>query len=404
MKKIILLSFVFIGLNVSAQTWERSESLPSSVDGRNHAVTFAIDGVGYLGLGYNRLDSTATYDDFYKFDPVTQAWSALPPFPGGTRGFSYAVATKDKAYVGFGLEIFRNPNNANQLLNQYKNDLWEYNPKTNAWRQLASCPCIARYHPAFIALDSQIFVGTGSSAQGNLNDWWEYNINQNTWVQRDFLPGVERHHPYYFGIDSVAYVGFGHGNGIFKDFYAFNANTSEWTKMNDFPGEARVAGTQFSHRGKGYVLSGQGNTHRNFPTGEFWQYDPPQDKWNQLPAHPGTGRWAPASIVIGDTVYFGTGQTTIEHDDFWKFPLPLVSYLGTDDVVDNVALVYPNPSQGKFKIADAVENFEVYDMSGMLIKRALNSGSLDLTDKPRGVYLIRLTIQGQVESQRIILE
>ncbi|MDC1221183.1 hypothetical protein N8Z47_00785 [Salibacteraceae bacterium] len=42
--------------------------------------------------------------------------------------------------------------------------------------------------------------------------------------------------------------------------------------------------------------------------GEFWQYDPADDSWLQMPSHPGISIWAPGSFVIEDTLYFISGQ------------------------------------------------------------------------------------------------
>ncbi len=85
--------------------------------------------------------------------------------------------------------------------------------------------------------------------------------------------------------------------------------------MNDFPGESRVAGTQFSHDGYGYILSGDGDDHDYLETGEFWQYNPADDSWSQLPSHPGLSRWAPGSFIIDGKVYLVQGQ-----ERFLTFP------------------------------------------------------------------------------------
>ena len=89
----------------------------------------------------------------------------------------------------------------------------------------------------------------------------------------------------------------------------YSIENEEWELLESLPGEARVAGTQFSFNGLGYVLSGDGDNHSSMETGEFWSYDPVSDSWTQLPPHPGTSRWAPASFIINGEVYLINGTT-----------------------------------------------------------------------------------------------
>ena len=100
--------------------------------------------------------------------------------------------------------------------------------------------------------------------------------------------------------------------------------------MRDFPGEARVAGTQFSHRYEqssttyGYVLSGDGSNHGYIETGEFWEYNPNDDSWRKLKAHPSNSRWAPGSFVIGCNAYLVAGydrKAKQKLRDIYRYPL-----------------------------------------------------------------------------------
>ena len=101
-----------------------------------------------------------------------------------------------------------------------------------------------------------------------------------------------------------------------------NPNTDSWLELQNFPSEARVAGTQFSFNGKGYILSGDGDDHGPLDTGEFLEYSPDIDTWNQLSSHPGDAIWAPGSFVIGCDIYFLLGQNTITSN----YPTTLYNY------------------------------------------------------------------------------
>ena len=116
---------------------------------------------------------------------------------------------------------------------------------------------------------------------------------------------------------------------IYNDFYRYNPLNDSWLQLNDFPSEARVAGTQFSYNGKGYVLSGDGDDHGPLDSGEFWEYNPLNDSWNQLTSHPGGAIWAPGNFVIGCDVYFMLGQnwnSSIPTD-----PISVYKYKLSDD-------------------------------------------------------------------------
>ncbi len=387
MKRLLLFILCIYSLNVSAQTWTQQASLPANADGRNHGVAFSIGNFGYLTTGGS---SQFYYNDFYRYDPSNDTWTALNPFPGGARSFSIGVENNGKGYLGFGLT----PQGG------YLADLWSYDPVTNQWTQLANFPGQARIHPAMLATEDKIFVGCGGASTGNLRDWWEYDIPTNSWSQKPNFPGVDRHHPYQFSIDNQAYVGFGHGNGIFRDMYRYDPTTEVWTVMASLPAQGRVAGTQFAFNGKGYLLSGQGEDHLNLPTGEFWEYDPTTNQWTSLPAHPSNGRWAPASFVIGNTVYFTCGESSASPDinekDLWKYELSFPAAI--NDLSQTNIKVYPNPATDVLLINDVdneVKQIVLLDYLGRPLLKT-TSKSLDIASFAKGTYFVQIHLQDQV--------
>jgi N-acetylneuraminic acid mutarotase len=407
MKKVLLpIILTFLCFQIQAQTWTQGTPLPETAMGRNHAVSFSLNGFAYLGTGYHNEDTTRTFSDFYKYDPSNDKWTQIADFPGAGRGFSYGVSYGNKAYMGFGLGMTKDTSTG-RTVSMAMNDLWEFDGETETWKELKKCPCNARYHPALVAAAGKIFVTVGGSPGGNLKDHWEYDIDTDTWTQKTDFPGLKRHHPYYFGIDSTVYVGFGHGQGIYKDFYAWSVNDETWTKVADLPAQGRVAGTQFSFEGKGYALSGQGEDHDNLDSGEFWQYDPKDDKWKELEAHPGIGRWAPATFILDGELYFGTGQTNIEHKDFWTFTLPtdiIVSVEHQSAKKDFV--VYPNPSTGKFYFDGEHVALKaiLYDRLGRQVADSqTDNHAVDFSDVPPGFYILQLESEEGAKRTPIVI-
>ena len=97
----LVLAFLFSANGLYSQ-WTTKSELPAL--GRNHPVTFTIDGNGYTFTGYYTLSASYT-DDGYKYDPGTNTWKALSRFKGGIRGFAVGASYNGKGYLGFGRDI-----------------------------------------------------------------------------------------------------------------------------------------------------------------------------------------------------------------------------------------------------------------------------------------------------------
>jgi N-acetylneuraminic acid mutarotase len=402
MKYFILIQmFAFM---LFSQEWEEVEGLPTNALERNHPVNFTLNGFGYAMTGFN--GGGFLLDDVYRYNPETDSWSSRGTHPGGPRGFAYGVAVDGKGYIGFGI---------NQT--EYLKDLWEFNPETAEWTELSECPCEGRRHPAMVGAEGKVYVGFGdNNVSGNLKDFWRYDIENDAWEQLPDIPGPARHHPYYFEIDGDVYVGLGHGSdflqgavlantNIYRSWYKWDEESFDWIEMESFPGEGRVAGTQFSYNGKGYVLSGQGEDHRNFEEGEFWEYDPQSDSWSAMPPHPGPeSRWAPGSFLIDNVVYFLAGQyqetQSADLKDMWKFELPKL--IGSVEENKTYGL-YPNPANNFISIKDLVPNSDVqiYNTYGELLINS-DSKNINISKLSSGAYIAKYMNNGELIQENFI--
>lgn len=399
MKTTCTLLFLAVFFGASAQ-WTQKTNLPAP--GRNHPVTFSINGMGYVTTGGND-GPPFYYDDMWKYNPVTDSWSPLGDFPGGDRSFSYGVEHGGYGYVGFGAWD-------NGVSVTYFDDWYRFDPISETWTTMATFPGTARTHPAMVATTDKIYVGCGGSSNGDIRDWWEYDVAGDSWTQKTDFPGTRRHHPFYFSIGDDVFVGMGHHQqSIFDDLYHYNIENDTWTQVASIPAEGRVAGTQFDYNGKGYILSGQGEDHLNFNTGEFWEYDPVNDSWTELPPHPGSGRWAPGSFVIGDSIYMVGGQNNdIQPDqrDLWL--------LNFQDIVSVNELsgvstfnVYPNPASDVIKIETdmAFDKIEIKNVLGeMVYESPFASSEHSVGGLPSGVYIVSAINDNETISKRFIKE
>lgn len=398
MRLVLIISALYLTIVGSAQNeWKILTPMPSEAVGRHHPVTFSLDGIGYV-MGGTGLDGDL--NDVYSYDPKTDSWTTLDTFPGTARGYSISGVASGKAYMGFG----RGREPGGPIV--YHNDLWEFDASDESWVRLADCPCDGRGHPAFVTTDTKIFVGMGNSVLGNYKDWWEYDIATDSWSQKPDFPSSRRHHPYFFEIDGLVYIAFGHGDIIYNDLHVYDPATEEWSFLGFLPDQGRVAGTQFAYNGKGYVLSGDGNTHDNLPQGELWEYDPQTNEWEKLVSHPGRARWAPGSFLIDDIIYFTGGDYIILYNDLLAFDLSEKD-VSTSELETTKLNVFPNPSgDGIFNIdyEGAIKRIELYSTDGRFIQNLHfnNRSILDLSHLELGSYILRLTDENNRQQKKLI--
>ncbi len=386
MKTNLLILLALFSSTAYAQTWNTQANIP---EGKHHPITFALNGKGYSLTG---TDSTGQpTDGVFEYDPVTNAWSVLPDFPGLARSYGIGTTADGKAYFGFGATN-----------SSYLKDFWSFDPTSGTYTQLASCDCSSRRHPAMISTGNRIYVGLGNDAFSDKNDWWMYNIANDTWTQLANLPGPARHHPYMFNAGGELFAGLGHsGPTIFNDWYKLDTASNTWTTMNPFPGEGRVAGTQFNSNGYGFILSGDGDNHDYMDTGEMWRYNPENDTWLQFPPHPGKSRWAPGSFVINDVIYFfgGVNRYTV------TYPRDLVSFditaatIGLEEEAMEKTYAYPNPAKEiiSWENDASVNSVRLVNLLGQQVAMSpADANQMNVSHLKGGMYFIQFHSSNKV--------
>ena len=115
-----------------------------------------------------------------------------------------------------------------------------YDAGLDAWIQKAPFPGTPRSGAVAWTIEKGIDHPLGYIALGedNLNqfknDVWEYNYNTNSWIQRSDFPSSGRKNAVAFTIAGIAYVGTGYDGAFHDDFYAYSgtAGISEMTAEN----------------------------------------------------------------------------------------------------------------------------------------------------------------------------
>ncbi|MBI1767497.1 MAG: galactose oxidase [Bacteroidetes bacterium] len=356
------ITLVFFALQTSLTSCNSSPNtttLPGSWDKlgdfegypRTGASGFVINGIAYVGCGYNFelagvAGASGRLKDFWKYDPNSDHWSRVADFPGSPRSGAVAFSLNGKGYVGTGLD-----ESSNAL-----SDFYEFDPAagTNGkWKRIADLGYTAAQHDTTVTkrygslaftVKNRAFVGGGHYVS-DLKDLWEYDQTNNVWKQAPSLGGSKRQNGFVMVINDIAYVGGGSDNNQpARDFYKFDVTKlnpdgsgSPWTQLNGLTGKdangnaiaqpkSKELASTFTIGNYGYVVCGSPASALG-ASNDTWQYDPSLDSWIQYfsfstnTPNTGASRAAAIGFGIGDYGYIVTGGSgqSVKFDDCWQF-------------------------------------------------------------------------------------
>lgn len=260
----------------------------STMPARYGAVSFSINGKGYIGTGYNNVPK----NDFWEFDPATNSLTQKANFGGSSRSQACGFSIGTKGYIGTGVG------------GGYENDFWEYNPLLNTWTQKNNFGGSARGNAVGFSLGNKGYIGTGLGLS-TYKDFWEFDPVTGNWTQKTNFPEA-RYAACAFAINSYGYVGTGNdslGNAK-KDFWEYDPSSNGWIQKGNFGGSVRNGAVGFCIGTKGYLGTGYNNgSYLN----DFWEYEP-----------------------VGD---FGCSNKTFPETDV---PMQLVLILALKDLLERV--------------------------------------------------------------------
>lgn len=169
-------------------------------------------------------------------------WSEKASYPGGPRGYAVSFVLDGKGYVGTGFDR-----------EDYHSDFYEYNPVNNRWKQIANLPGGGRAAATSYVVNGTAYVGLGTSKiQGESDklspflkkDWYQYDKDNDAWIRMNDFPGAPRHSAYSFVINEIAYVGGGQVPAPFKEYvyldrsnelWNYNGVIDDWIRLEDGP-------------------------------------------------------------------------------------------------------------------------------------------------------------------------
>ena len=349
MKRVNFLCLVLLGLFFTAchsndDTWgDWSRSFSFGGFPRTGAVTFTIDDVVYVGLGFNiQLDQQdKTLTDFWMYKD--RIWTQIADFPGEGRYGAVAFVVDGKAYVGTGYRP-----DQNTTTEQYFNDFYCYDPSTNRWSDapVTYLPdgAVARRDAVAFSLKGKGYVGTGIAKGAQvIKDM--YCFDGTNWTSVGF-PGDARcgASAFVIGNKAVICLGAGATSGNYRydvlvydgDLEDVNNPTRAWITDrhalvdkdgigwdNDYNRIPRAYAVAFTSnrdgKMKGYIATGSGNYSNT-----CWEYDIERDRWDEVTELP--SMMSRRSYAVGFSIdnygYVTLGGASVGKvidTDMWKF-------------------------------------------------------------------------------------
>ena len=83
---------------------------------RSAAVAFTVNGKGYVGMGYSSV-LNQYLDDIWEYDPQADKWTQIGVFPAAPRFGARAYVVGNAAYIMTGGHSW-----------EYERDVWKFSP------------------------------------------------------------------------------------------------------------------------------------------------------------------------------------------------------------------------------------------------------------------------------------
>ncbi len=152
-----------VAYDFATDSWSFKSNYPGTLS--YYRTSFTLNGFGYVGSGVKLGPGGYTYyDTFYSYNPISDTWSPIPSYPGGSYAGMTSFVFQQQAFVGLGTDNSFNPNNA----------FFIYDPTLGIWNPgptFTNGPL--RSHGVGLSTSSRAFFGTGYLSGNSLDDLWE---------------------------------------------------------------------------------------------------------------------------------------------------------------------------------------------------------------------------------------
>lgn len=220
--------------NTDDDTWHNLGETP--LESRVHATAGVYDGMVYIGLGfngkYNNRDSYFT--DWWRYNPATNTWTELEPFPAGTTARTICLVGDGELYVGYG------------FCWTYERDMYRYDIAEDSWafidvhldRKAFTFPTRS-FGGVGATCQRRYFAGTGFRI--NSLNWWGEFLPDGQWLKRKDVPGKRTTAACAATEDFVYVIGGSYFGGVntdgrvLSDIQQYDPQTDTWQHVGNIP-------------------------------------------------------------------------------------------------------------------------------------------------------------------------
>jgi hypothetical protein len=392
MRPLLLTLFTFLAMGIYAQI-ESSVLSPLPDQGRDDAVGFSMDGIGYI-VGGRKTDFGIS-NDLWAYNPELDLWSIRSPFPGNPRQYASSFILDGWAYLFCGLA---DPG-------VRLNELWRYSPISNTWEQRADFPGGVRFAPISFVLNGIAYAGLGKGDDTYYKDLWRYEPDSDSWELAVQLP-IALYSAISFDIEGHQILGLG-----LDDQEEYNARVWSFDGINLTEQSAAPFGLGFADAvslgTQAIVIGGRAESIEArdgiFIANNVWNLNQPMrlDWEEQVPIADGAKRNGAVFQIAKRGYYFGgKDELGIKSNALVEFTL---------NESEGAISVFPNPSFGALIIQSSTpfQLLKIYNLQGrLLVSRSqgepITELRLDLTGIASGVY--QLQVDKRAGRQIVVLD
>jgi N-acetylneuraminic acid mutarotase len=377
MKLLFTLATLF-SCSLSAQTWVQKTDCPGS--GRFWATSFVCEDKIYTGTGRPEFSSLSPTSDMWQYDPATDAWAQVANFPGGNREGTTSFSYDNRGFMAFGSPFI-----------QFTNDVWEYIPESNTWEQKASCPASFAFSHGFV-IDDHFYIGP----ENGTNKTFAYDITNDSWSEVAAFPGDDRRAQVAFSVNGKGYLGMGADvfSGVESDFYRYDPVSDSWEEIASIsPTSDQSSGFSIDNVGYVYNVGGSGGGGKS-----IYKYNETLDQWELVSTKP-DDRIANASMIgYNGKAYLTFGERTtsggnIPSSQIWEFTPGSTSLNAEPNAYLKVIQSTGNNIKVLFDAGQSTEyQVRIFAINGQLIHETSieRNNSEILFNVSSGVYLLQL--------------
>ena len=442
MKKLLLLFFIFcFYYNIKSQTvfWNALELSDMPMPISNNAVVEGWPNGSPFVYSFGGIDSTKIWSGItkksFRYNKLTDVWDTIPDLPNVNAVIASGASYVDSViYIIGGYQVLSNGNEiSSDIVNRF-------DPRTNTYlSDGANIPVPIDDHVQAVYNDSLIYIITGWSNSGNVPNVQIYDPLNNTWLTGTPVPNnntfkafgasgsIVGNTIYYHGGASTGFNFPGQSNLRIGKINSINPTQITWSNHtftnpeityrsiavyeNSFTNQLHWLGganTTYNYNGIAYNGTGGVNPRTNGVV-----FDTTNNTSDLIPvtSSPGIPMDLRGVANFGNSFYIIAGGM-LQNQKVSNKTYSLMA--GISSVKENKKVfsfqLFPNPVSEQINIRfdkPKKRTIQLIDILGNEVFKIENKESsiqLDISDYPKGIYLVKVTSTEGTSSQKIIVQ